>query len=128
MEVKAQVDKLVKTVIWAQGFVSSAASADRHSALAWAGVSLLLPLFLNPASQNKALVDGLDYISALIARFTVIETTYQQHISTRSTSSGPKNLTELDRSFELQVTKLYSQILAYQARVICQLPRNALVR
>ena len=128
VEVKAQVNKVVKTVIWAQGFVSSAVSADPHSALAWAGVSLLLPLLLNPTSQNKALVDGLDYISTLIARFTVMERTYEQHKSTRSTSSDLIDMTDLGRSFELQVTKLYSQILAYQARVVCQLPRKALLR
>ena len=128
VELKAQVNKIVKTVIWAQGFVSSAVSADPHSALAWAGVSLLLPLLLNPTSQYRALVDGLDYISTLIARFTVMERTYQQYKSTRSTSSESNDMTELDRSFELQVTKLYSQILAYQARVVCQLPRNALMR
>ena len=128
VELKAQVNKVVKTVIWAQGFVSSAVSAGPHSALAWAGVSLLLPLLLNPTSQNKALVDGLDYISTLIARFTLMEKTYQQYKSTRSTSSDSMDLTDLDRSFELQVTKLYSQVLAYQARVVCQLPRNALMR
>ena len=128
VEVKAQVEKVVKTVIWAQGFVSSAVSADPHAALAWAGVSLLLPLLLNPTSQNKALVDGLGYISSLIARFTVIEGAYHQHKSTHSTSSGPVDMTELDRSFETQVTELYSKILTYQARVVCQLPRNALVR
>ena len=128
VELRAQVNKVVKTVIWAQGFVSSAVSADPHSALAWAGVSLLLPLLLNPTSQNKALVDGLDYISTLIARFTVMERTYQQYKSTRSTSSESMDTTDLDRSFELQVTKLYSQVLAYQARVVCQLPRNALMR
>ena len=128
VEVKAQVDKVVKTVIWAQGFVSSALSAEPHSALAWAGVSLLLPLLLNPTSQNKALVDGLEYISTLIARFTVIEGTYRQHISTRSTSSSLIDMTDLDHSFELQVTKLHSQILSYQARVVFQLPRNALVQ
>lgn len=60
VEVKAHVDKVVKTVIWAQGFLSSATSADAHAALAWAGVSLLYPLLLNPTSQNKALVDGLE--------------------------------------------------------------------
>ena len=108
VELKAQVNKIVKTVIWAQGFVSSAVSADPHSALAWAGVSLLLPLLLNSTSQNKALVDGLDYISTLIARFTVIERTYQQYKSTRSTSSESNDMTDLDRSFELQVTELYS--------------------
>ena len=128
VELKTQVNKVVKTVIWAQGFVSSAVSADPHAALAWAGVSLLLPLLLNPTSQNKALVDGLDFISTLIARFTVMERTYQQYKSTRSASSESMDMTDLDRSFELQVTKLYSQILAYQARVVCQLPRNALMR
>lgn len=128
VEVKAQVDKVVKTVMWAQGFVSSAITADPHAALAWAGVSLLLPLLLNPTSQNKALVDGLDDISTLIARFTVIEGLFQQRRLTLSTSSGSIDTTELGRSFEIQVTKLYSQILAYQARVVCQLPRTALVR
>ena len=128
VELKAQVNKVVKTVIWAQGFVTSAVSADPHSALAWAGVSLLLPLLLNPTSQSKALVDGLDYISTLIVRFTVMERTYRQYKSTQSTSSDSLDMTDLDRSFELRVTKLYSQILAYQARVVCQLPRNALMR
>ena len=128
VELKAQVDKVVKTVIWAKEFVSSAVSADPHSALAWAGVSLLLPLLLNSTSQNKALVDGLDYISTLIARFTVMERTYQHFKSTRFTSSDSMDTTDLDRSFELHVTKLYSQILAYQARVVCQLPRNVLMR
>ena len=128
VEVKDQVNKVVKTVIWAKDFVSSAVSADPHSALAWAGVSLLLPLLLNPTSQNKALVDGLDYISTLIAHFTVMERTYQRYKSTRSASSDSVETTDLDRSFELHVTKLYSQILAYQARVVCQLPRNDLMR
>lgn len=128
MEVKAQVNKVVKTMIWAQGFVSSAVSADPHSTLAWAGVPLLLPLLLNPTLQNKALVDGLDYISTLIARFTVMESAYQRYKSTRSIPSDTTNMIDPDRSFEVQVTKLYSQILAYQARVVCQLPRNAFTR
>ena len=128
VDVKDQVDKVVKTVIWAQGFVSSAVSADPHSALAWAGVSLLLPLLLNPTSQNLALLDGLDYISTLIARFTVVERTYRQQVSSQKVTAERYQMSELEYSFELQLTKLYSQILAYQARVVCQLPRNALVR
>lgn len=108
VEVKAQVDKVVKTVIWAKDFVSTAVSADPHSALAWSGVSLLLPLLLSPTSQNKALVDGLDYISTLIAHFTVIEAIYRQNVSKKSTSSGPAHISEFNQKFELQVTKLYS--------------------
>ena len=128
MEVKSQIEKIIKTVLWAQSFVSSAISADPHAALAWAGVSLLMPLLLSPTSQTNALVDGLAYISTLIARFTVIEGHFRQYRSAFSTSSGSTGTAELDLSFEIQVTKLYSQILAYQARVVCQLPRNGLLR
>ena len=113
-------------MLWAQSFVSSAISADPHAALAWAGVSLLLPLLLNPISQDNALVDGLAYISTLIARFTVIEGHFRHYKSALSCRSS--GTADLALSFEIQVTKLYSQVLAYQARVVCQLPRNALVR
>lgn len=128
VEVKSQIGKIVKTVLWAQSFVSSAISADPHAALAWAGVSLLLPLLLSPTSQNNALVDGMAYISTLIARFTVIEQHFRHYKSALSTSCGSSGTADLALSFEIQVTKLYSQILAYQARVVCQLPRNTLVR
>lgn len=57
-----------------------------------------------------------------------MEGRFRQYTKNLSTSSGLIDTTELDRSSEIQVTKLYSQTLAYQARVVCQLPRNALVR
>jgi len=44
IEVKAQVDRIVKTVIFAKDFVSSAVSSDPHAALAWAGVCVLMPV------------------------------------------------------------------------------------
>ena len=128
VEVKRQIEKIIKTVLWAQSFVSSAISADPHAALAWAGVSLLLPLLLSPTSQTNALVDGLAYISTLIARFTIIEGHFRHYTSALSTSCDSSGTADLALSYEIQVTKLYSQILIYQARVVCQLPRNALVR
>ncbi len=106
-------------MLFAKDFVSSAASAEPHAALAWAGVSILLPLLLNPTPQQAALMQGLDYASTLILRFTTIEHIYCQQISERHTSSVPADLVELNRSFETQVTKLYSQILSYQAQIVC---------
>ena len=44
VEVKAQVDRIAKAVLFAKDFVTSAASTDPHAALAWAGVSVLLPV------------------------------------------------------------------------------------
>ena len=78
VEAKAQVDRIVKGILWAKDFVTSAVSAEPHAALAWAGVCVILPLLLNPTTQAKALVDGLDDITDIIARFTVTESLYLQ--------------------------------------------------
>ena len=44
IEIRAQAERIVKTVVFAKDFVSSAASSEPHAALAWAGVSLFLPV------------------------------------------------------------------------------------
>ena len=46
VEVKAQVDRIVKAVLYAKDFVSSAVNSEPHAALAWAGVCVLLPVCL----------------------------------------------------------------------------------
>ncbi|KAL9063919.1 MAG: hypothetical protein Q9161_009197 [Pseudevernia consocians] len=118
VDVKAQIDRIVKAVLWAKDFISSAVSTEPHASLAWAGVCVILPMLLNPTVQQKALVDGLDYITDLIARFTVIERVYVQQ----------KPSVGLYSSFEKKVTKLYGQVLGYQAQVVCQLMRPNLMQ
>ena len=128
VEMKTHVDRIVKAILFAKDFVSSAVSAEPHAALAWAGVCMLLPLLLNPEIQKKALVEGLDYVSSLIVRFTTIEQLYHQQDPRPSSLLGKENLEELNRSFEAQLTKLYSQILTYQAQVVCQMCRRTFIR
>lgn len=53
VEVRAQFDRIIKAVLLAKDFVSSAVSSEPHAALAWAGVCLLLPV---SESFRKALV------------------------------------------------------------------------
>ena len=128
VEMKIQVDRIVKAILFAKDFVSSAVSAEPHAALAWAGVCMLLPLLLNPEIQKKALVEGLDYVSSLIVRFTTIEQLYHQQDPRPRSLLDKENLEELNRSFEAQLTKLYSQILTYQAQVVCQMCRRTFTR
>ena len=122
------VDGIVKAIIFAQDFVSSAVSAEPHAELAWAGVCMLLPLLLNPEIQKKALVEGLDYISSLVVRFTTIERLYHQQGPRPRSLLDQKDSEELNRAFEAQLTKLYSQVLSYQAQVVCQMRRPRLIR
>lgn len=53
VEVKPQVDRVVKAVLLAKEYISSAASSEPHAALAWTGVCLLLPVSaLFPSSRS----------------------------------------------------------------------------
>ena len=73
VEVKAQLDRIVKAVLFAKGFVSSAVGTEPHAALAWAGVCMLLPLLLHPIIQQKALIISppLSFASLLLSVSTV---------------------------------------------------------
>ena len=44
--VKEKVDKIVSAIIFAKDFITAAASLEPHAALAWAGISVLLPVSL----------------------------------------------------------------------------------
>ncbi|KAL9076312.1 MAG: hypothetical protein Q9161_001028 [Pseudevernia consocians] len=121
VEVKAQVDRIVKAVLYAKDFVSSAVGSEPHAALAWAGVCVLLP--------QEALAEGLDQISNMILCYKVYEETHSQEMApTATTASLPTNLSRLSNALETNITGLYSQILGYQAHVVCQLFRHKVVQ
>ena len=75
-----------------------------------------------------ALAQGLDQISDIICRYTVIEQTYHTQTAETSATSFSAHSRELGYSLETHITKLYSQILQYQVRVVCQLLRPAVVQ
>jgi hypothetical protein len=65
--------------------------------------------------QYNSLVEGLDRISDIICRFTVIERLYRQP-GVRTHSA------DMAAIFETNTTKLYAQVLKYQAQVVCRSP------
>lgn len=55
VEVREQVDRIVKVVLVAKDFISSAASLDPiHAGLPWAGICMLLPV------SDRKLPDSLN--------------------------------------------------------------------
>lgn len=71
VELHEQLDRIVRIVMFAKDFVSSAMSTEPHAALAWAGVCVLLPvsvkifhliLFLSPRFQSEAVSRNLVFI------------------------------------------------------------------
>jgi ankyrin repeat domain-containing protein 50 len=48
IEVRKQFDRAVGAVIWAKDLITPAVSSEPHTALAWAGVCLILPVSFIP--------------------------------------------------------------------------------
>ena len=65
----------------------------------------------------------------MILCYKVYEETHSQEMApTATTSLLPTNLSRLGNTLETNITELYSQILGYQAHVVCQLFRHKVVQ
>lgn len=54
--IRKQVEKLAKVLLWSDPVVKSAVSTQPHAALAWSGVSILLPVSLISLALNFMLI------------------------------------------------------------------------
>lgn len=54
IKVREQGEKIIKFILWSNDFISKAVSAQPYAALAWSGVSILLPVcFPYPISSDR---------------------------------------------------------------------------
>ena len=75
-----------------------------HAALPWAAVRLVLQAVVNEYDTNEALLEGLEYVSSLIARYAMVEALYLNQ-----TSIANDQLSEA-------IVRLYSAVLIYLAK------------
>ncbi|KAH6714187.1 hypothetical protein BKA61DRAFT_551586, partial [Leptodontidium sp. MPI-SDFR-AT-0119] len=113
IKIRVQVERVVHVLKWSDPLVKSALSTQPYAALAWSGVSLLLPLLANSATHNEAMLEGLGSIGELqefweAQEKTSLRSDRQQHY---------KDLIE-------PLVKLYSLFFAYQAHVISRLSKT----
>ncbi|KAF7941076.1 hypothetical protein EAE99_000713 [Botrytis elliptica] len=119
LKVKDQVKRIMEAFKKVKEFGAALASIDPiHAGLPWAGVSFLLSLVSNDFEQNEALLEGLEKLSDIIARYTEVESVYLN-----TAVAG-----DLDIQLELRVIKLYACILKFQATAACYLSYSTLKR
>ncbi|KAL9133666.1 MAG: hypothetical protein Q9175_005155 [Cornicularia normoerica] len=94
-----------------------AVSTQPYMALAWSGVSILLPLLLNFSEQVQTMVDGLNSISNILHLYRIREDLYLRVVDRPARPD-----------FVQAVVELYSKIFEYQARLLCFLSRRSLGR
>ncbi|MCJ1246978.1 Ankyrin-2 [Trapelia coarctata] len=120
--VREQVDRIIKALLFAQSAVTAAVSSQPFAAVAWSGVCLLVNLLSNSSTERTALTEGLDYITQVICRFSVVEDVYREQQEHDPTSVEQAKAVE----FAEALVKVYSHILLYQMHVVAQLSRSKL--
>ena len=126
--IRKTFEQTVKIIIASKDAVSLAVSANPYAALAWTGVSLLLPvghrsarfkisvltiakLLLNPSQENEAAIKGLDRITNIISVYKWQEQNYLQDSNATS-------------DLEDSVVQLYTLVLEYEATLLMHKSKN----
>ncbi|KAF9880905.1 hypothetical protein CkaCkLH20_01947 [Colletotrichum karsti] len=107
VKVRGQIEKLAKFLVWTDGVVKTAVSAQPCAALAWSAISIFIPLLTVGTDLNEAMLEGLESV-------TRVQVFWKMYETSASTETNSKDFVDL-------VTNLYSMIIEYQARVVCHL-------
>ncbi|KAI4594591.1 hypothetical protein KJ359_007679 [Pestalotiopsis sp. 9143b] len=125
VEVKDIVEPVLKVVDKANDFITNALDGNPQASIAWAGVSLSLPLLLNPSKQAASLAKGLEYISRLIVQNQLREDLYVRYEKQPADDEVWKRS---HKTFKDHLEKLYRQILCLQAEAYCYYSSNSALR
>ncbi|KAJ5797520.1 uncharacterized protein N7503_006816 [Penicillium pulvis] len=110
ISVREQIEKLGRFLLWSDSVVQTAVSTQPLAALAWSGVSLILPLILSGTTEKEDMANGLEGIGELQMFWHIFETEYLE--------------TDRREHYENLIhplAKLYSYFIEYKARVIFHL-------
>ncbi|KAJ6110055.1 hypothetical protein N7486_002290 [Penicillium sp. IBT 16267x] len=110
IKIRSQVEKLLKFLAWSIPIVTKAVSTQPYAALAWSGVSLIIPLIQSGFTQNAEMLEEFNDIGERQMYWKLCEDHYLE----------PERRQYFDSLVE-PLAKLYSYIIEYQARVIYHL-------
>ncbi|KAK5175733.1 uncharacterized protein LTR77_000872 [Saxophila tyrrhenica] len=118
LKVRDCVRKTVKAIDAAKGFIATAASNEPHAALAWAGVSCLLPLILNASTSDDDAIEGLDYVQDMLSRYRVVQRVLMEN-KILNPGTSQDSIQQRVR-LRAHVVELYLQTLVYQFALVKQ--------
>ncbi|KAL7809038.1 ankyrin repeat-containing domain protein [Trichoderma gracile] len=112
---KDMANNVLGVVNWANEYITDALRPNPYASMAWAGVSLLLPLFLNASKQAASQAKGLQDISSLIAQSRLREDLYYRR--TEAKARVPHQEPPLSHQlYKDSLEVLYREILRFQAK------------
>ncbi|KAL4894320.1 hypothetical protein BDV59DRAFT_16942 [Aspergillus ambiguus] len=115
-DTRKKLTKVCQNILLFKDVVNPAAAASPPAAIACAGITVGLLMFIQAMEQHEILLQGLDAISSLIPRLNVIE----RHFLQRETDLSA----DLRRTLQEDMKILCSKILEFQSRAICYLEKR----
>ncbi|UKZ57639.1 hypothetical protein TrVGV298_011499 [Trichoderma virens] len=120
LQLTGVVQNILGVIKSVNDYITPAVSSSSYASLAWAGVGVLLPLFLNPIEQASALAEGLEHISSLIVQSRMREDLYHRRYELNSFAPSA-----ISRSiYKHTLEELYRQILRIQITCYCYYARG----
>ncbi|KAK3309267.1 uncharacterized protein B0T15DRAFT_381748, partial [Chaetomium strumarium] len=98
-----------------KGFISQAVQVSPEASIAWAAVSLVLPLLTNPLTAAEANRDGFSYVTTRMRYYAAFES----ELFRLGQSRG-----EQVEEVTVQIVDLYEQILDFQLRSVVRFYAN----
>ncbi|KAJ4039148.1 hypothetical protein NW756_009737 [Fusarium oxysporum] len=117
--VRQGVVKAIRVVNAFKPIISGAVAAEPHAALAWAGISTVLPILENVFQQDEDAANGLINIIFLMIRYQQL---YEPGFASEFTDSGhhSESTRQLLSRIRTELIDIYAQVYLYQARFILQ--------
>ncbi|KAL5085108.1 hypothetical protein Trisim1_010896 [Trichoderma cf. simile WF8] len=126
VEVRDLVQPILGIVSLVNEYITDAVSVSSYASFAWVGISLLLPLFLNPSTQMASLAKGLEFVSTLIAQSRMREELYVRRYELKP--SEGQSFQQSHREYKIGLEQLYRQILKFQVTTYCYFTNDSASR
>ncbi|KAL6823215.1 ankyrin repeat-containing domain protein [Trichoderma camerunense] len=126
VEVRDLVQPILGIVSLVNEYITDAVSVSSYASFAWVGISLLLPLFLNPSTQMASLAKGLEFVSTLIAQSRMREELYVRRYELKP--SEGQSFQQSHREYKIGLEQLYRQILKFQVTTYCYFTKDSASR
>jgi hypothetical protein len=117
-----QLDKAAKFILSTKDYVGEAVQACPQTSLAWAGVCLVLPIFSNSSTADKANLEGIAYVTSKMRYYCALE----ELLLPRNLNPSGHDLSwkKLREELESHVLGLYGLLLKFQMKSVCRYYRS----
>ncbi|GAB1315420.1 hypothetical protein MFIFM68171_05630 [Madurella fahalii] len=116
--VRTKIAQAAELILWAKSFISHAVQVSPEASIAWAGISIILPLLTNPQTAEDANRDGFTYVTTRMRYYAAFEIEILRLGRNRGTNNTVNELNTLMETITAQVVEFYEEILDFQLRSV----------